>query len=174
MEHPTRGVIAGCGSATYQVQSYAGPPLDTFVRYHPACKPNVHVDDLLVDSEGPSDAQVVRNLNVASVSLEKVVEDELLCSIALHKSVCVASSAKLHGGPFEGSGGKGRQLQRQHRGQPGGGLRRWQEALGHCKGLQGQGAHQGSSQEGRPCGSFASGLQLGWHEGGQARPPPCC
>ena len=67
--HPSRGVIAGCGVATYNVQAYSGPGLDTFAAYHPDLAINVHVDDFLYAATDMNDTTVARQIKAGSMAM---------------------------------------------------------------------------------------------------------
>jgi hypothetical protein len=96
MGHPTLGVVAGCTSATYHVQSYAGPPLEAFVLRHPQVDLNLHVDDPATYTEANSKEVVVHRLREAAADLLQVVNFELGCQISVKKAAVAASDEDLH------------------------------------------------------------------------------
>ena len=94
-QHPTKGVIAGCGVATYNVQAYSGPGLHTFAMHHPSLALNVHVGDFLYSATGKSDSVVARRIKAGAVDLHQFITQELDCTVSVPKAVVIASSYKL-------------------------------------------------------------------------------
>jgi len=93
--YPTRGVVAGCGAATFHVQPFAAPPLEPFVLRHPCVHLNVHVDDFIVQARGSSETLVVSNLGDAADDLGEVIFADLKCEISVGKASLAASSQAL-------------------------------------------------------------------------------
>ena len=94
-QHPSRGVIAGCGVATYNVQAYSGPGLSEFATYHPTLALNVHVDDFLYAATGQSDTAVARQIKAGADDMYHFITNELDCTVSAPKAVVIASSYKL-------------------------------------------------------------------------------
>ena len=95
MGRPGRGVIAGCTAATYHVQSFAAPPLDTFREVHVHIDLNLHVDDLIMHEGAVSESIVAQDLALAAADMRLVIANELKCKISVPKAAMAASSAKL-------------------------------------------------------------------------------
>ena len=95
MGGPGRGVIAGCTAATYHVQSFAAPPLDSFRKVHIHIDLNLHVDDLIMHEGAVSEDIVAQDLALAAADMRLVVANELKCKISVPKAAMAASSAKL-------------------------------------------------------------------------------
>ena len=93
--HPTKGVIAGCGLATYHVQVYHTAPLTAFTSAHQNLDLNVHIDDFGLTATGRSDDEVVLQLSAGAAALHNVVQTELECEVAVAKADLVASSDAL-------------------------------------------------------------------------------
>ena len=95
MQAPTRGVIAGCGVATYNVQAYSGPGLSTFSAWHPRLAINVHVDDFLYAATGPAPATVASSIKAGAEDMLHFITTELECTVSVPKAVVIASSYAL-------------------------------------------------------------------------------
>ena len=93
--HPTKGILPGCGVATYHVQSYSGPSLSEYMTDHPDLEVNCHVDDLAISATAVQEMQVVHRLRAGSRDLRALVEEDLGCSIADEKTEVVGSSFAL-------------------------------------------------------------------------------
>ena len=93
--HPTRGVIAGCGIATYHVQVYHGPPMRDFVNHFTHLDLNIHIDDLALSAAGHNDTEVVEAISEGAAALHNIVEQELKCKVSVPKADLVASSPTL-------------------------------------------------------------------------------
>ena len=92
---PGRGVIAGCAAATYHVQSFAAPPLDSFREIHIHIEINLHVDDLIMQKGAICEEIVAQDLALAVADMRLVIANELKCRISVPKAAMAASSAKL-------------------------------------------------------------------------------
>ena len=93
--HPSKGVVAGCGFATYVVQAYCSGPIKGFGDRHPRIGLSLYIDDFtgVVTARDDDDAMMV--LTEGMVDLRGVIEDELRCCIAVDKSQIAASSKPL-------------------------------------------------------------------------------
>ena len=93
--YANRGVVAGCGLATTWVKVYCMEALDAFQKRHPLVRLDTYIDDftLAVDADTEEEAQVL--LVRAALDLKRTVEEQLLCKLALDKSVVVGSTDRL-------------------------------------------------------------------------------
>ena len=92
---PRRGLAAGDSFATYLVQIYTLEPLERWSSRHPAVPLSLFIDDFLGSTVAPEEHQVVGRLTSAAADLHELVEQDLGCQVAQHKSVVVASSDRL-------------------------------------------------------------------------------
>ena len=92
---PTRGVVAGCGIATYHVQAYHGPPMQAYVDIRPQIALNVHIDDLCISATDVSEEVVVQQISEGAAALQTLIDEELECSISIPKADLVATSDSL-------------------------------------------------------------------------------
>ena len=92
---PRRGLAAGDGFATTLVQVYALDPLEQWQARHPAVPLSMFIDDLLCGTCAPEEHVVAGRLTAAAADLNGMVEQELGCKVAQHKSVVVASNDRL-------------------------------------------------------------------------------
>ena len=93
--HPTRGIAAGCSWATFLVQVYTCKPFADWQLEHPRLPLSLFIDDLHVGITDDDLEDVVRTIRMGAVSLIKVIEDELGCSVAQRKSITLANSVVL-------------------------------------------------------------------------------
>ena len=93
--HPDRGIAAGCAFATFWVQLYAIDPLATWKAENTYLDLSVFIDDLMSDTTGQQEHQVVGRLATGAATLRSTIENELGCKIADHKSAIIASSDSL-------------------------------------------------------------------------------
>ena len=107
--YPTRGVVAGCGLATFHVQAYHGPPMQRLVDTQPRMALNIHIDDLTLTSNERSDDLVVEHIARGAAALQSVIEQELDSSISVAKADLIATTDALRnrvGKILEQFGGK--------------------------------------------------------------------
>ena len=90
-----RGISAGCSWATLWVQVYTLDPLLVWQRACPQVGLTIFIDDLLGKATAREEHQVVGRLASGAASLHKVIEEDLECAVAGHKSVLIASSDRL-------------------------------------------------------------------------------
>jgi hypothetical protein len=60
-------------------------PTDSFVAWNPACL-KIYIDDITMRCTAPKDDKVLDTLLDATACMKSVVENELLCSIAVGKA----------------------------------------------------------------------------------------
>ena len=92
---PTKGVVAGCGLATFHVQGYHGPPMQRFVTAHPRLALSIHIDDITLTSNERCDNHVVEQISAGAAELQHVIEEELDSSISVPKADLVATTDEL-------------------------------------------------------------------------------
>ena len=90
-----RGISAGCSWATLWVQIYTLDPLMVWQSQSPQVSLTIFIDDLMGGVTAEEENQVVGRLASGAASLYKVIEDDLECAVAEHKSVVLASSERL-------------------------------------------------------------------------------
>ena len=93
--HPTRGVVPGCGLATFHVQAYHGPPMQAFVDSFPHLALNIHIDDFGLTATARSDDEVVQQISTGAAALEATIHSELECAVSIPKADVIATSDKL-------------------------------------------------------------------------------
>ena len=94
---PSRGVVAGCTCATYHVQSFAGPPMESFSLRHKHLDLNLHVDDVIIDTEADCKDTIIHRLSSAAEDLQfQLIEYELGCQISAKKAALAANDHDLH------------------------------------------------------------------------------
>ncbi|CAK0885168.1 unnamed protein product, partial [Prorocentrum cordatum] len=93
--YTTRGIPAGDSFATYLVQMYCINELDAWQSQHSMVQLSVFIDDFLQQAESSSMLTVLTNLTDAAHDMRQVIELDLQCPVADHKSVVLASSEKL-------------------------------------------------------------------------------
>jgi hypothetical protein len=93
--YPHRGISAGCSFATLWVQLYTLPPLQVWQGRCPQVSQNIFIDDLLGSVTAPEEHLVVGRLTHGAAELHRMIEEELECKVAMHKSILLASSDKL-------------------------------------------------------------------------------
>ena len=88
--YASNGIVAGCGFATTYVKVYCLRPFDTFVHRCPTVSLDAYIDDLTISSIG--EASIVREAIVSGgLELHRVIQDELVCEIAMDKPALVSS-----------------------------------------------------------------------------------
>ena len=92
---PEKGITAGCGLATYWIQVYSFEPLGAWQIVHPQVPLSMFIDDLMGQTEDAHQHRVVGRLAAAAASLHDVIDRELRCTVAQHKSALIASSDPL-------------------------------------------------------------------------------
>ena len=92
---PTKGVVAGCGLATYHVQAYHGPPVQLFVDSRPHLSLNIHIDDFCLNATARSDDEVVSFISEGAAALETVIINDLDSKVSIPKADLVATSDAL-------------------------------------------------------------------------------
>eukprot|EP00959_Pyramimonas_sp_CCMP1952_P020891 440583-Pyramimonas_sp.AAC.1 len=90
-----RGLIAGCGWATYLVQMHVLAPLDQWAATHSYIRLAMFIDDLLLQCHASSYDAVISRMNMAARSLARCIKHELKRQIATKKSQVLASSQDL-------------------------------------------------------------------------------
>lgn len=111
--YPTKGVVAGCGIATYHVQAYHGPPIQAFMDARPHLALNIHIDDLCLSATGRCDDDVVAQISEGAAALETTIEQDLDSKVSIPKANLVATSDELRrrvGGILERLGHKSKSV----------------------------------------------------------------
>ena len=93
--YPTKGVIAGCGAATYHVQVYHTPPISKFYNAHRHLDLNIHIDDLTLTATGRSDSEVLESISEGAAALHCIIQDDLGSNVSVPKANLVAASDDL-------------------------------------------------------------------------------
>ena len=93
--YPTRGVVAGCGIATYHVQAYHGPPMQAFIDARPHLALNIHIDDICLTATALSDDLVVEQVIDGAAAMLTTIEQDLECSVSVKKADLIATSDQL-------------------------------------------------------------------------------
>ncbi len=92
---PEKGIAAGCGLATYWIQVYSYEPLHGWQVVHPQVGLSMFIDDLLGETADTQQHKVVGRLAAGAAALHDVIDRELNCTVAQHKSALIASSDPL-------------------------------------------------------------------------------
>ncbi len=90
--YPERGIAAGCGWATTWVQVYTLDPLLVWQESSPQVNATLFMDDFMGAATAQEEHQVVGWLANGAAALWTVIEHDLECKVAAHKSVLLASS----------------------------------------------------------------------------------
>ena len=90
-----RGISAGCSWATLWVQIYTLDPLLVWQSGSPQVGLTIFIDDLLGGVTAQEEHQVVGRLTSGAASLHRVIEEDLECAAAGHKSVIIVSRDRL-------------------------------------------------------------------------------
>ena len=93
--YPSKGVVAGCGAATYHVQVYHTPPINKFMTAHGQMGLNIHIDDLALAATGRSDEKVLEKISEGAAALQGIIHDDLGSHISIPKANLVATSDSL-------------------------------------------------------------------------------
>eukprot|EP00959_Pyramimonas_sp_CCMP1952_P342443 7174539-Pyramimonas_sp.AAC.1 len=87
VNHPTRGIAAGCGWATFLVQVYSLGPLDCWSKKNPrGTDSQMFIDDLFMGQQHQNQEALVRQLQHSAARLAVIIQDDLECKLALHKA----------------------------------------------------------------------------------------
>jgi hypothetical protein len=96
VDHPTRGIAAGCGWATFLVQVYSLSPLDAWAEANSkGTDLQMFIDDLFLGQQRRDPQALVRQLQYSAARLAVLVTEELECKLALHKAQVSASTTRL-------------------------------------------------------------------------------
>eukprot|EP00959_Pyramimonas_sp_CCMP1952_P143096 2995899-Pyramimonas_sp.AAC.1 len=72
---------------------YTVPPMDSWVPKFPSVDPSIFLDDFMLGSSNTSIRLLVSDLAQAADSILDLIEEDLDCSVALHKAAVLGSSA---------------------------------------------------------------------------------
>ncbi len=93
--YPRSGLCAGCCFATFLVQVYTIEALRQFQSKHIETPLTMFIDDLLLMCVARTEELFLSRLVEAAAALAVMIEFDLHCKIALHKSAVVASTPEL-------------------------------------------------------------------------------
>ena len=89
---PVKGIVAGCGHATYEVQVYVNEPLEGYMKAVEHTRLSLYIDDFTCTVMHTDKNRLVEIAAGGARRLQEYIEGELDCIVSIPKSQIVASS----------------------------------------------------------------------------------